>query len=193
MNVKGQVHAFTTRGTGRLFVLQNEIMVSEAYDQASGLPAPTTRQYKAIWDTGATGTVIQNHIITQLSLKPSGRTIMRTVGPGGAPQQHEANTYLINVYLPNGVILMGVRVAEGSLADADMLIGMDIIGIGDFVVTNHQGKTCFSFRVPSCEEIDFIPGANAHNKLFQPRNRSREEERRRRQMEKRQGGGHQNT
>ena len=38
----------------------------------------------------------------------------------------------------------------------DVLIGMDIIGSGDFAITNHKGKTVFSFRIPSIGRIDFV-------------------------------------
>jgi hypothetical protein len=37
-----------------------------------------------------------------------------------------------------------------------VLIGMDVIGSGDLAITNHNGKTTFTFRVPPCEEIDFV-------------------------------------
>jgi hypothetical protein len=58
--------------------------------------------------------------------------------------------------LPNNVVIVGVRASENSLADCDVLIGMDIIGIGDFAITNHNGKTTWTFRTPPCEEIDFV-------------------------------------
>lgn len=44
-----------------------------------------------------------------------------------------------------------------------LLIGMDIIGLGDFAVTNANDKTTFSFRIPSVREIDFIPEAQESN------------------------------
>ena len=65
-----------------------------------------------------------------------------------------------------------VRVTEVKLIPDDntsddqqpqLLIGMDIIGLGDFAVTNADGKTTFSFRVPSVEEIDFVPDAEESN------------------------------
>lgn len=43
--------------------------------------------------------------------------------------------------------------------DTDFLIGMDIITLGDFAVTNVNGKTVFSFRYPSCEKIDYVNDA----------------------------------
>ena len=48
-----------------------------------------------------------------------------------------------------------VGVTKGVLAGCDVLIGMDIINTGDFEVTQKEGKTTFSFRNPSAEEIDF--------------------------------------
>jgi hypothetical protein len=38
---------------------------------------------------------------------------------------------------------------------------MDIIGQGDFAVSNYGGKTVFTFRVPSKQMIDFVAQENA--------------------------------
>ena len=38
----------------------------------------------------------------------------------------------------------------------DLLIGMDIITIGDFSISNVGGNTTFSFRVPSIKTVDFV-------------------------------------
>ena len=65
-----------------------------------------------------------------------------------------------------------VRVTEAQLVPEDnvpeenqpqLLVGMDIIGMGDFAVTNANGRTTLSFHIPSIKEIDFIPGAEDHN------------------------------
>ena len=45
---------------------------------------------------------------------------------------------------------------EGVLNGCEVLIGMDIITVGDFVVTNRNGKTVFSFQTPSTHEYDFV-------------------------------------
>ena len=74
------------------------------------------------------------------------------------PQQ--AETYLVNILLPNKVGCTSVRVTKGSFASGDVLIGMDIISKGDFAVTNYEGITKFSFRVPSMEHIDFVTRPN---------------------------------
>jgi hypothetical protein len=36
--------------------------------------------------------------------------------------------------------------------DVDLLIGMDIIQLGDFSISNGAGKTLFTFAMPSFED-----------------------------------------
>ncbi len=50
-------------------------------------------------------------------------------------------------------------VTAGKLNGTDFLIGMDIITLGDFSVTNLNEKTTFSFRYPSCETINYVKQA----------------------------------
>jgi hypothetical protein len=37
-----------------------------------------------------------------------------------------------------------------------MLIGMDIVSMGDYSITNFEGKTVMSFRVPSLHKICYV-------------------------------------
>ena len=68
----------------------------------------------------------------------------------------QAEQYLVNIGLPNGVHIVNLTVTKGRLGDAHVLIGMDIIRVGDFVITNKDGNTVMSFRTPSQECIDFV-------------------------------------
>jgi hypothetical protein len=43
--------------------------------------------------------------------------------------------------------------------DFDVIIGMDVICVGDFSITNVAGQTCMSFRTPSCVAIDYVQEA----------------------------------
>lgn len=184
--------AFTTKVRGIVPVLQNQIHVSEVYDPKSGGPEPTRRPYIAIWDTGATGTVISRNIAQELNIQPTGRVRVRAVGAGDQVNEYETNTYLVNVYLPNNVAIVGVRASEGTVGDADVLLGMDIITGGDFAITNHDGETHWTFRFPSNESIDFVEEINEYNKkhpqrppvnpeeLRKQRNREKAERQRRR-------------
>ena len=48
-----------------------------------------------------------------------------------------------------------LEAVEGHILGGDVLIGMDVITQGDFAVTNREGRTVFSFRVPSLIHLDF--------------------------------------
>ena len=85
------------------------------------------------------------------------------------------NTYLVNLYLPNQVVIPGVLVSECSdTAHFGAIIGMDIIAAGDFSITNVNGKTWVSFRIPSILAIDYVAEATriraqALQKVITPR------------------------
>jgi uncharacterized protein YecA (UPF0149 family) len=42
------------------------------------------------------------------------------------------------------------------LTGTDVLIGMDIISMGDFTVTASKRKTKFSFQIPSTHDTDYV-------------------------------------
>ena len=105
----------------------------------------------ALWDTGASCSLIRPEIAQKLNLKPISKTLMDTPSDKSVP----SNVYLINIYLPNKAKIIGIQALEGTPNSCDMLIGMDVISLGDFAVTNLNGKTMFSFRIPSMAEIDF--------------------------------------
>ena len=112
------------------------------------------RELKAVWDTGATATSIKNGVASELGLKPTGKAILQTAnGPC------KVNTYLVSLTLPNKVRIRSLVVNEANLGqqgDIEMLVGMDVIRMGDFAVTNYGGKTVCTYRVPSLGHIDFI-------------------------------------
>jgi len=99
-------------------------------------------------------------------------------GVGGSEQ---AETYLVNVYLPNNVAFSNILVTKGKLLGADLLIGMDIINRGDFAVTNKGGLTKFSFRYPSQTHIDFV---EEHNVALKKAARSKRKKHQRRKKPK---------
>ena len=109
----------------------------------------------ALWDTGATCTCISHEIAQQLALTPTGMMTVKT-----ASGQEDVKTYLVNLGLPNNVAIEGVPVCDSAIGEQGigMLIGMDIIQMGDFSVTNKQ-NTVFSFRIPSIKVIDYVQEA----------------------------------
>ena len=123
-----------------------------AWDNESDEPEPAAHQFDGIWDTGATGSLISANVVERCDLKQTGVATIRTANGN----EDTVPTYIVNLRLPNQVVVMGIPVARGSFGDADVLIGMDVITKGDFAVSNWDGKTSFSFRVPSLGEIDFV-------------------------------------
>ena len=51
-----------------------------------------------------------------------------------------------------------------------MLVGMNIIGMGDFSITNFNGETTMTFRVPSLEKNDYVSEIAEHNKMLKIHN-----------------------
>ncbi len=145
-----QGKSFTAKANGIANVLQSTCGVCPAFDPLSGKEHPKVNTYVGLWDTGASGTVITKKIVDDFALKPIGKTKVYH-----ADGESIVNVYYINIFLPNQVAFKFIKVTEGNLSGFDVLIGMDLITKGDFAVTNFGGKTSFSFRVPSLEEIDF--------------------------------------
>ncbi len=156
------VSAFTRKASGRAHVLLTDISVFQ--------PIPGQKEkiekFVAIWDTGATSSVVTPTVVKKLGLIASGKTNLH----GVAGSKEDADTFLVSFILPNKVLVNGVRVAEVPTigGSADILIGMDIITLGDFSVTNTNGKTVFSFRTPSVKMIDYVDEINRSKSTKKP-------------------------
>jgi predicted aspartyl protease len=99
---------------------------------------------EAIWDTGATNSVITPYVAQQLRLSP-----IDTVRIKGVNSEADAPVALVHISLPNNLLLVSRRVTIAKIGgEADMLIGMDIISLGDFLISNLNQKTSFSFVIP---------------------------------------------
>lgn len=107
----------------------------------------------ALWDTGATRTCISLNVAKDLGLIPTGKRNIQTPSGKGV-----VNTYLVSITLPNNVHLEDVEVCDSAIGEQGIgvLIGMDIITRGDFSVSNYNGKTMFSFRIPSRSITDYV-------------------------------------
>ena len=106
---------------------------------------------RALWDTGATHSLISSEAAQKLNLQRVSKTYINTPSDKNKP----SNIYLISLHLPNGTTFPNLQVCEGELNNCDMLIGMDVINYGDFIVSNFEGKTTFTFRMPSLMKFDF--------------------------------------
>lgn len=58
---------------------------------------------------------------------------------------------MVNLYLPDKITIYELTVVTGNPGDVwwDVLIGMDIISVGNFSVKNVNSKTEWTFSIPS--------------------------------------------
>jgi predicted aspartyl protease len=144
-------HAFTLKANGLLRAIVTEARLSSAFDPANPpQPTPSLVAFQAIWDTGATGSVISQRVVDQCRLVPIGLTEAMTAG--GIVR---CEVYLVNIFLPNAVGFPNVTVTKANMGKTDVLIGMDLINKGDLALTHEHANTVFSFRYPSMTTIDF--------------------------------------
>jgi len=154
------VRVLTTEYDGFSNTLKNQILVHQAFDPA-GEAVPPGFKFVALWDTGATNCVISQNVVDACGLSPISYTTVYH-----ADGESEAEVYLVAILLPEaGAGFPFIRATKGNLSGMDVLIGMDIIGGGDFAVSNANGKTVFTYRNPSMARIDFMAGINARKNL----------------------------
>jgi hypothetical protein len=146
--------AFTVRYGGVVNVLITKVGVSLPFNPSKNdLTSPEVKSSMAIWDTGATASVITEKMVKELSLKPVGMVEVR-----GVHGTKLKNVYLVNIYLPNNTAVMYVKVTECEELSGEnlgILIGMDIISLGDVAITT-KGFTALTYRCPSVDLIDFV-------------------------------------
>ena len=148
-----RAYSFTTTSPVKLWELTNECGVSRGWNPESDGPRPAIGRFMALWDTGATESVISQAVVDTCGLTPIGMVQVSHVAGVSSLE-----VYVVNIILPNDVEFPLLSVTKGSFVDVDVLVGMDIIGEGDFAVTNQNGRTKFTYRWPSVEDIDFVAG-----------------------------------
>ena len=123
-------------------VLWMEGLVGPAQDVKGSLPL---QKFYSVWDTGATGSAISPAVYDALGLEPISQALVGT-GNGAI----YAPVCLICFRIPGKLHFPSLRATVLPLvAPTQVLIGMDVIGLGDFSVTNHGGFTDMHFTCPS--------------------------------------------
>ncbi len=152
-------HAFRTAYNGITNVLITDCEIGLPL-ATNPLPEKQFFPFKAIWDTGATNSVITENVVKKVSLPPTGKIMAR-----GVHGEKRVNTYFVDIRLPNHVCITSVKVSEGKLmGNVDVLIGMDIIQAGDFAIANAAGKTTFSYCFPPHKNpIDLLEKSESVN------------------------------
>jgi len=112
---------------------------------------------RAVWDTGATNSIVLPKLVDRHKLVQCGKT--KVEGRG----DEEFGQYRTNLHLSNmgeSVCFKNFLIMEYDLKwKEEIVIGMDIIKLGKFFITNYKNKTHFSFLI-SRETIGQINNGN---------------------------------
>lgn len=133
----------------------NNAIITDAF---IGLPTKDNNnrkmiKVKALWDTGATSSVVTPHVVSALGLQAVG--VIKTLHAGG---EGMAKTYFVDIALPNKILLQGQKVTACAEQNGrfDIIIGMDIISLGGFSITGQGNRRKVSFCVPSAVDVDYV-------------------------------------
>ena len=144
---------FVDMGPGLALELSCDVELGEAFslDKVTTIPSPYPHKLKAVWDTGAMVTGITRKLALDLGLDKIGERLSH-----GVTGCEVCNHFLVSLYLPGNIVIPALEIGDcGGNIGCDILIGMDVIQLGDFACTNYMGNTTFTFRVPSVECINF--------------------------------------
>lgn len=147
-------HAFTQKYPGITNRIITPVHVAAAYDPANPPSNPKFFSTSALWDTGATQSVLTEATAKTLGLVETGKSLVHFAKGHG-----QCSTYMVNFVLPNQVGVHGVLVSECDDPINNQfgaIIGMDIITTGDLTVTNYGGNTWVTFRFPSVAAVDYV-------------------------------------
>src|SRR5713226_7104283 len=156
-------HAFTQKYPGITNRIITPVHIAAAFDPANPPPNPKFVTTSALWDTGASQSVVSAETAKTLGLVATGKSLVHHAGGKGL-----ANTYVVNFPLPNQVGIQGVLVSECPEPEHKQfgaIIGMDIIMTGDLTISNHGGSSWVTFRFPSFAKVDYVEESK---KLTQP-------------------------
>ena len=136
-------HAFRTVYSGVVRELITDVTIALPSSTHPGT-AKEFKNFLALWDTGATNSVVTKNVVNAVGLTPTGKATVK-----GVNSEDIVNTYIVDIGLPNRVLFTNINVSEGLLqGHYDVIIGMDIIQAGDFAIANANGVTIFSYCCP---------------------------------------------
>jgi predicted aspartyl protease len=100
---------------------------------------------RAMWDTGSMGTCVSTELARYLGLAPFRTTTLTSLHGDSV-----ANVCLMDLVLPDGIMIENVMAMEiETRRDFDIIIGMNIIRLGDFSLCNDHGNTVMTFSLPT--------------------------------------------
>jgi len=144
----------------KMLLLPIDIMPISSSDE---ILCKTSVRLKSLWDTGATLTAIKPKLRDALNLQ-----MVRTGSSAkvfGLGTVTDADFTVLNLKIRHNFEIhwCPVYIIDYNV-DVDIIIGMDIISMGDFAISNADQRTSFSFIAPSMpERLDLTEKAKTLN------------------------------
>ena len=106
----------------------------------------------ALWDTGASISAITPRLVKDLCLIPAG-----TVSIRGVTGSKDVEFVLVTIELPFGILRNNLKMAICDFSDdIGIILGMDIITLGDFKLLHGNDRTIFSFTSPPKNTLEAL-------------------------------------
>ncbi len=141
--------------TGRFPVFRGRIS-SMIYVSPNSDPSLMQIKARALWDPGASITLMSKSLANRLglALTPSGARLRTALGFESKVPEGEA---WVTIVLGSFPVKLKVMVTEHAATDddIDIVLGLDFITKGDFLISNDGGQLMFSFCYPSGFPVDF--------------------------------------
>ena len=95
--------------------------------------------------------MISQNVVNEIGLETVGQTLVKAGFGKGL-----RDSFLVDIWFINDICVPKIKVSLFTEEfEFDVIIGMDIISLGDFAITNTNGITRYRFRIPSIGGIDF--------------------------------------
>ncbi len=145
------IHGFTFEASG----VPNRIITPVRIAPPSKKLDPNSSsviQVNALWDTGASASVITPSAVKTLGLVSVGTRDVEGFGGVEASPVH-----IIDLFLSDLLAFTSLFVAESVKDNGgfEFIIGMDVISAGDFSICQNGGNSVVSYQFPSTHRFDF--------------------------------------
>lgn len=106
----------------------------------------------ALIDTGANCSCISSKLVNKLNLQPIDIVTISTPS-----SQAQVNVYVVDIGIDGNCKVLDVRVCDSNIGSQglDLLIGTDILCMGDMIINNFNNVTELLFRIPSKGKVSF--------------------------------------
>lgn len=153
---------FTLKFSKIVNFITTSIGISHPFEASTINQPPKPYQTSALWDTGASHCSITQSLAENLGLHAIDKVAVEH-----AKGRSFENVYLAILQVTNKYYMeVEFTECQSISNNFEIIVGMDVITQGDFAITNKDGKTSFSFRLPSLTTIDFNDTNHLQSTLF---------------------------